>query len=69
MIAKRSDHGVPTVNPLCLTHVESITDGFGHFELVVWIDNQRPRQLDTSKNLFVTGGWGWFGSAEARSVA
>jgi hypothetical protein len=26
-------------------------------------------QLDTSKNLVVTGGWGWFGSAEARSVA
>ena len=26
-------------------------------------------KLDTSKNLVVTGGWGWFGSAEARSVA
>ena len=26
-------------------------------------------ELDTSKNLVVTGGWGWFGSAEARSVA
>ena len=45
MIAKRSDHGVPTVGPLCLSHVESVTDSFGHFDLVVWIDNQRPRQL------------------------
>ena len=26
-------------------------------------------KMDTSKNLVVTGGWGWFGSAEARSVA
>src|SRR5829696_9234924 len=28
-----------------------------------------PSKEDTSKNLVVTGGWGWFGSAEARSVA
>ena len=32
---------------------------------VVIVDNK----ADASKNLVVTGGWGWFGSAEARSVA
>ena len=44
--------------------------GFTHFEPAMggkWLG--LLKEMDTSKNLVVTGGWGWFGSAEARSVA
>ena len=52
VFTKRAYHGLPASDAFPLAHMQRITDGLGDFELVIWIDDQRCRELLGSPGKF-----------------
>ena len=45
LLANWPDHAFPTGDALSFAHGKCVTDRLGHFELVIWINNQSCREL------------------------
>ena len=52
MIPQRAEHTFPAGDALLVLHLKRLTNGLRYFELVIWIDDKRTRELLGSTRKF-----------------